>query len=101
MLHRADKKKIPVGFIPNGSGNDTTIQLGATDIGKALDYIVKGDLVRYDVGKILIDHESEDLIKEEALNHNLRYSIINSVFGISAKIVHTAIGFKKCCCNAY
>lgn len=25
MLHRADKKKLPVGFIPNGSGNDTTI----------------------------------------------------------------------------
>jgi len=27
--------------------------------------------------------------------------IINSVFGVSAKIVHTAIGFKWCCCNAY
>ena len=27
--------------------------------------------------------------------------IINSVFGVSAKIVHTAIGFKGCCCNAY
>lgn len=23
MLHRVDHKKIPVAFIPNGSGNDT------------------------------------------------------------------------------
>lgn len=25
LLHRSDKKRIPVGFIGNGSGNDTLI----------------------------------------------------------------------------
>ena len=32
MLHRADKKKIPVSFIPNGSGNDTLRGLGVLDV---------------------------------------------------------------------
>jgi diacylglycerol kinase family enzyme len=32
MLHREDKKKIPVGFIPNGSGNDTLRSLSVIDV---------------------------------------------------------------------
>jgi diacylglycerol kinase family enzyme len=49
MLHRADKKRIPVGFVPNGSGNDMLRALGVTNIAKALDYIVKGDLLKADL----------------------------------------------------
>ena len=33
--------------------------------------------------------------------NNLRYMIINSVFGVSAKLTHRAISFKGCCCNPY
>lgn len=28
MLARTDKKKIPIGLIPNGSGNDTCTAIG-------------------------------------------------------------------------
>eukprot|EP00347_Sterkiella_histriomuscorum_P012216 403369450 len=101
LLHRADKKRIPVAFIGNGSGNDTLIQFNANSIGKALDFIVKGQLIKYDVAKVLIDYEREEDIPEEKVNSNLRYSIINSVFGVSAKITHRAISFKWCCCNPY
>ena len=33
MLMRADKKRLPIAFIPNGSGNDLVACLGIKDIG--------------------------------------------------------------------
>ena len=57
MLHRVDKKKIPVAFIPNGSGNDTLRGLSVFDVNQALDYIVKADLIKLDLTRILLDHE--------------------------------------------
>ena len=59
MLHRRDKKRLPVGFIPNGSGNDTLRSLGVTDTAKALEYIVKGDLLKVDLTRVLLDTEDE------------------------------------------
>ena len=59
MLHRRDKKRLPVGFIPNGSGNDTLRSLGVTDAAKALEYIVKGDLLKVDLTRVLLDTEDE------------------------------------------
>ena len=32
MLHRTDKKKIPVAFIPNGTGNDASRALSIYDV---------------------------------------------------------------------
>lgn len=66
-----------------------------------MDFIVKGNLIKYDIAKILLDYEEEELIPAEQRSFNLRYSIINSVFGVSAKITHRAIGYKSCCCNPY
>ena len=62
MLHRLDKKRLPVAFIPNGSGNDTLRALEVFDIAKALDYIVRGDIIKVDVTKVLMDYESEEVI---------------------------------------
>lgn len=41
MLHREDKKRLPVGFIPNGTGNDMCRGLGIRDYEVALNYITK------------------------------------------------------------
>lgn len=101
MLHRKDKRRLPIAFIPNGSGNDTCLQFSANDVGKALDFIVKGNIIKYDIGKTLLDYETEEEIPPESLISNLRYTVLNSVFGVSAKIVHKAISYKGCCCNAY
>ena len=68
MLHRADKVRIPVGFIPNGSGNDTLRALGVTDIAKALDYIVKGEIIKFDLVKVLMDYEHEDDIPKDSID---------------------------------
>lgn len=64
MLYRPDKRRLPVAFIPNGSGNDTLRALGVTTLEKALDYIIKGDLLKVDVTKVLLDYESEEAIPQ-------------------------------------
>lgn len=42
LMRRQDKKRIPVGLLPNGSGDDAcgSISLEINDIHKALDYII-------------------------------------------------------------
>jgi len=69
-LRRKDKKKIPVGFLPNGSGDDLVANLGigVGDIDLALEYICKGDTIKMDVTKVLIDHETESDIAVTVAN---------------------------------
>lgn len=97
MLHREDKKKVPVAFIPNGSGNDLCAAFLINSIDRALDYIVKGDLFKMDVCKVVIDYEKEEDIPKIDKTSNLRYQLINSNFSCPAKIAHSAIYYKKCC----
>lgn len=105
MLHRSDKKRIPIGFIPNGSGNDTLRSLWVTDPAKALDYIVKGDLLKVDITRVMFDFDTEDELEKmsrEDKIRKLRYQLINSSYGIPAKLNFGAQKFKgRCCCNPY
>lgn len=90
MLHRADKAKVPVGFVPNGSGNDMCAALMIKDLDKALDYLIKGDIFKMDIIKVLIDHESEAEITSEKKTDFLRYEINNNDFGLSSRASYTA-----------
>lgn len=36
MMFRSDKRKLPIAFVPNGSGNDTCFSLGLQSIELAL-----------------------------------------------------------------
>ena len=104
MLHRDDKKRIPFAFIPNGTGNDAARALSVIDVNIALDYIVKGDVVKIDLTRVLLDHEEppEDIYSKEFFSH-YRYLVINSSFNVPAKINHRAFQWKWCCrcCNPY
>ena len=98
-LQRADKVKIPVAFMPNGSGNDLCSALGichSLDI--ALNFIVKGECIKIDTIRVLADHESEDTLPEgnDRLNY-CRHMMINSALAMPAKIANTAIPLKNCC----
>ena len=42
MFQRPDKKRIPVGFIPNGSGDDMCRSVTINSIDRAMDFLVKG-----------------------------------------------------------
>jgi Diacylglycerol kinase catalytic domain len=103
MLHRGDKRRLPVGFIPNGSGNDTLRAYNVTTIDLALDYIVKGDLLKVDLTRVLLDYDSEADIPPTSPDFiaKLRYQLVNSSSNIPAKVNVGANKFKSCCCNPY
>ena len=65
------------------------------DVEQALDWLVKGDIIKMDVNKVLLDYESEDEIPDtEERNQKFRYSVINAAVGYIAKVVHKA-GYHK------
>lgn len=59
MLARPDGKKIPIGMVPNGSGNDTPHSIGIESLDHALDYLVNREVVSIDTIRCLMDVESE------------------------------------------
>ena len=42
MLQREDKKKIPMAFVPNGSGDDTCNGYGIDTVAESLKFLIKG-----------------------------------------------------------
>ena len=90
MYYRKDKKKLPIGVIPNGSGNDLAIVLSHGSPEKALDHIIKGDIVKVDLIKTIIDHEREEDIKEEDREKYVKYAVDLVNFGIAPKITESA-----------
>jgi len=66
MLSRKDKFKLPIGMIPNGSGNNTCRNLGVFSLDEALKYIVLGQVVALDTIRCLIDHNNV----EEMVNYD-------------------------------
>jgi diacylglycerol kinase family enzyme len=60
MLLRSDKKRLPIGILPNGTGNDFLRNLETFTLEKALNNLVKGDLMSVDIYKVFIDHENEN-----------------------------------------
>jgi len=59
IMRRQDKRKIPIGFIPNGTGNDTCAGLLIENVKEGMAYVTKGDTVKIDVTRVLMDFESE------------------------------------------
>jgi len=98
LLNREDKVKIPVAFMPNGSGNDLCRALGSDNLENALNYLVKGECIKMDTVKVLMDHEDEESLPEglDRINY-CRHMLINSALAMPAKIANTAIPLKNCC----
>ena len=98
---RKDGLRLPIGLIPNGSGNDFNTSFGVikTNLDLALDFIIKGNTMKIDVVNCILDYEKLDDIPENKVFTNFRYSCVSIMFGFLAKIVHRAISYKKCCCG--
>ena len=60
MMRRSDKKKVPICFIPNGTGNDLCGSLNLDEFEEGLDYFLRGDLIKIDIFKALLDFDSEE-----------------------------------------
>jgi len=66
LLHRDDGKKLPIGFLPNGSGNDMCAAIELNTMEQGLKYIIKGDLIKTDVFEALLDFDSVQEVKQKA-----------------------------------
>ena len=59
MMTRADGVRIPIGFIPNGSGNTVCYMLGIESVDEALDTVVAATVSKFDVTRVLGDAEKD------------------------------------------
>jgi len=48
MMYRKDGRRMPIAFIPNGTGNDTLFNFGVTTVEQAFDFILAGDVIKMD-----------------------------------------------------
>lgn len=96
MLAREDKLKLPIGMLPNGSGNDTCTSIGVLTLNDALDYIVNGEVIAIDTVRCLIDYDKyEDVPKtDEGLFNHCRHMLINANLAMPAKIANAAGRYK-------
>jgi hypothetical protein len=97
MLARKDGAKIPLGFIPNGSGNDLCTSLGIMDLEDSLDYICAKTVMKFDTIRVLADHESEEGIAPEDKLMYCRFMDINACMAMPARINFNAKPYKSCC----
>jgi len=86
LMRRQDGKKLPVAFLPNGSGNDACGSIECDTLDQGLDYIIKGNVIKIDIFEALLDHESAaEVLEKESLDEEnfkaheyLRYCVINT-----------------------
>ena len=102
MLNRSDKLKVPLVLLPNGSGNDYARSFHLENVGQGLEYIKRGHVIKVDIVKILLDHHSEDELREAAITDpsiniydHMRYSAINCSLGLSANCARNAKWMKS------
>ena len=91
MLQRSDGLSLPIGLLPNGSGNDTCRGLSYSTVQDGLKHILKADTIKYDIFKILIDYDTEEELDEAIKSDpsitkedHLRYCVINSCLCMAA-----------------
>ena len=63
MLMRTDGMKLPIGVVPNGSGNTVGYLLGIESVEEAMDTVVAATASRFDVTRVLADTEREADVK--------------------------------------
>ena len=57
LMTRPDKKKIPLAFLPNGTGNDTCFGFAISTFQEGLNALIKGNIINIDVNKVTLDSE--------------------------------------------
>jgi diacylglycerol kinase family enzyme len=94
LLNRKDKQKIPIGFIPNGTGNDLVACFGVKTAQEALKFVLKGDVIKMDVNKVLIDADDESQILPEEKFDRTRFSVSSTAIGFIGRLTNQAGRFK-------
>ena len=95
IMTRKDGKKLPIGFLPNGTGNDMCGAIELDNVEQGLQYLAKGNTIQVDVLEATLDFESADDVRKHArenpefdISKSLRYCVINTqmlISGLTAK----------------
>ena len=95
MLMREDGLNLPVGLVPNGSGNTTSYLLGIESVEEALDTVVTATASKFDVTRVLADSErEEDVPTGKAGYSQRRFSLCSVMGGWLPKMANDAIPLK-------
>jgi diacylglycerol kinase family enzyme len=87
MMNRKDKKRLPISYLPNGSGNDSAFCVNVSNIDEALDYLVQGNIIKVDINKVLVDTESDEKLCDEEKLKSVKYMFNTCSFGLLARIL--------------
>jgi len=87
MLMRKDGKKLPIGLIPNGSGNDLCNSFHLKTLEDALDAICNKSILSIDSVRVLVDREDEEGLPDgiERMSH-MRHMVNNTLLSFPAKV---------------
>ena len=98
MLARKDGIKVPLGYIPNGSGGLAAIESGVYNLDMALDTIIKGTVTKFNVIECIADVDRsevpdgiEGFFKRRFCNLMLTFS------NLDIQVAQAAVPFKSCC----
>jgi hypothetical protein len=96
MLAREDEVRVPIGVIPNGSGNGVSCGLAMRDTQLALEGIASRYVAKMDIQKILADTESDSGFSKGREGYKRRrYSCIIMLFSSTiCRLVDEAIPYK-------
>jgi len=101
MMARPDGQRVPLGAIPNGSGNQWCYTLGIESAEEALDTIIQAHVVKADTIRVLTDTENVESVPLGLDGYNRRrYALAGCVDGDFPKMVTDAIPLKPYFGNA-
>lgn len=84
LMQRADKKRVPMGWLPNGTGNDALYGFRIETFQQGLNALKKGNIVNIDLTKCTVDGKQ------------VVYSFLNGSLCLGANVNRNAAGKKKC-----
>ena len=95
MLMREDGMQLPIGYVPNGSGNTVGYQLGIENVDEALDTVVAATASKFDVTRVLGDAEKDqDVPAGKAGFYQRKYSLCGLMSGFIPQMCNDAIALK-------
>ena len=102
MLSREDKKKVPIGLIPNGNESDICKSLGIMDIDIALGNIVRAQAVPMDTTRVLIDCDEPDYLPNDVEERyfKCRHMLSDSTLVMPANVSASSKSWWSCCCSS-
>ena len=95
MLARSDGLTVPLGIVPNGSGNTVGYLLGIESVDEAIDTVIAATACKLDTTRVLADVEkNEDIPIGKAGYEKRRYSLCGIFGGWMPEMVEFAVPFK-------